>query len=156
MQTRRILTSIFLSSMALGSLRTSMRAEAAEYSMLKGRPVSPSLSSLMAFVLSDSVWGGGAHQDSTGTRSGGRLTHLSESGEELGHDGKGGRDGETYSGCTEAYKGGEACDMMNSSRQFCFDSEGRIPSRSGSLPVHERRFVIACDIQKHPIQSSVQ
>ena len=50
-----ILTSIFLSSMALGSLAASKRAAMAEYSMLKGRPVSPSLSSLMAFVLS-SFW----------------------------------------------------------------------------------------------------
>ena len=52
------LTSIFRSSMALGSLRTSMRAAIAEYSMLKGRPVLPSLSSLMAFVELSSLWKG--------------------------------------------------------------------------------------------------
>lgn len=49
------LTSIFLSSMALGSLRASRRAAIAEYSMLKGRPVLVSLSSLMTLVLS-SFW----------------------------------------------------------------------------------------------------
>lgn len=50
-----VLTSIFLSSMELGSLRTSMRAATAEYSMLKGRPVLPSLNSLMAFVFPASL-----------------------------------------------------------------------------------------------------
>jgi len=42
-----------------------MRAETAEYSMLKGRPVSPSLSSLMAFALSASL------ESPWGTRQGG-------------------------------------------------------------------------------------
>ena len=42
-----MLTSIFLSSMALGSLRRSRKAAKPEYSMLKGSPVLPSLSSLM-------------------------------------------------------------------------------------------------------------
>lgn len=46
-----ILTSIFLSSMALGSLMKSRPAERAEYSMLKGRPVPLSVSSLIALSL---------------------------------------------------------------------------------------------------------
>ena len=46
------LTSILRSSMALVSLRASRRAARAEYSMLKGRPVLPSLNSLIALVES--------------------------------------------------------------------------------------------------------
>jgi len=75
--------------MALGSLRTSSIAATAEYSMLKGRPVLPSLSSLMAFVevSLESFWKGRSGRRWGACRA--RAAHLLELGEELGHGGEG-------------------------------------------------------------------
>ena len=85
----RQLTSIFRSSMALASLRTSRRAAMAEYSMSKGRPVLPSLYSLMALLalVLGSFWKAGSGGGQRRVRD--CIAHLLELGEEPGHSGGG-------------------------------------------------------------------